>query len=80
MVIGFAEMFLPALTAADIPSIATRFVVAVVSVGQLIFMSEVGILMLKSSLPLNLLDLVVIFLLRTLILLPMAVIAAAIIF
>ena len=80
MIVGFVDLFLPAIAAAEIPSMSTRFVVAVVSVGQLIFMSEVGILMLKSSLPLNLVDLVVIFLLRTLILLPMAVLSAALIF
>lgn len=77
---GFAEVFLPALMIQDVPTMATRFIVAVVSVGQLIFMSEVGILMLKSCLPLNLFDLVVIFLLRTLILLPLAVLSAAVIF
>ncbi|MGJ3232461.1 MAG: YjiH family protein [Oceanicaulis sp.] len=76
MVIGFADMFLPALIAADIASAQTRFIVAVVAVGQLIFMSEVGVLILKSALPLNFLDLVVIFILRTLIILPVAVLGA----
>ncbi|MFW5660989.1 MAG: YjiH family protein [Oceanicaulis sp.] len=77
MVIGFADMFLPALIAADISSAQTRFIVAVVAVGQLIFMSEVGVLILKSALPLNLFDLVAIFVLRTLILLPLATLGAA---
>ena len=80
MVIGFADMFLPALIAADISSEQTRFIVAVIAVGQLIFMSEVGVLILKSALPLNLIDLAVIFILRTLIILPVAVVSAAIIF
>ncbi len=39
-------------------------------------MSEVGILMLRSNLPISLLDLVSIFLLRTVIALPVLVLAA----
>jgi len=77
MVIGFADMFLPALIATDIESEHTRFIVAVVAVGQLIFMAEVGVLILKSALPLNLFDLVAIFVLRTLIILPIATLGAA---
>jgi nucleoside recognition membrane protein YjiH len=76
MVIGFADMFLPALIAADIESAQTRFIIAVVAVGQLIFMAEVGVLILKSALPLNIVDLVVIFILRTLIILPVATLGA----
>ena len=53
-----------------ITSELTLFVVATVSVTQLIFMSEVGGLLLGSKIPVNFLDLVVIFLLRTLISLP----------
>ena len=80
MVIGFADMFLPALIAADIASPETRFIIAVVAVGQLIFMSEVGVLILKSALPLNFIDLVLVFLLRTLIILPIAILGAALVF
>jgi nucleoside recognition membrane protein YjiH len=43
---------------------------------QLIFMSEAGVIMLRSSLPLTLLDLLLIFLLRTVIVLPVLVVAA----
>jgi len=80
MVIGFADMFLPALVAADIASAQTRFIIAVIAVGQLIFMSEVGVLILKSALPLNFADLVMIFILRTLIILPIAVLGAELVF
>ncbi|MEM6747274.1 MAG: YjiH family protein [Pseudomonadota bacterium] len=80
MVIGFADMFLPALLVADIPSEETRFLVSVVAVGQLIFMSEVGILILKSSLPLSVIDLIQIFFLRTLIILPIAKLGALLVF
>lgn len=71
MVVGFTDMFLPAILAeGTITSELTRFVVATISVTQLIFMAEVGGLLLGSKIPVNFLDLVIIFLLRTLIALP----------
>jgi nucleoside recognition membrane protein YjiH len=70
LVVGFADMFLPAVLGKDIESELTRFVIAGVSVSQLIFMSEVGVLIIKSKLPLNFLELLMIFVLRTLITLP----------
>ncbi|MDF1509575.1 YjiH family protein [Robertmurraya sp. DFI.2.37] len=80
MVIGFADMFLPAVIGSGIESELTRFVIAGVSVTQLIYMSELGGLLLGSKLPLNLKDLILIFLLRTIITLPIIVVAAHIIF
>ncbi len=68
--VGFAEMFLPAVLAANIESELTRFVIACLSLTQLIYMSEIGALILKSKIPLKLWELAVIFLLRTAITLP----------
>lgn len=70
MVVGFADMLLPAILSAGIESEMTRFVIATVSVTQLIYMSEIGGLILGTKLPINFKDLVVIFLLRTIISLP----------
>lgn len=70
MVVGFADMFLPSLLAEGIESEMTRFVVATMSVTQLIYMSEVGGLLLGSKIPVNIFNLIVIFLLRTIIALP----------
>lgn len=71
MVVGFTDMFLPAILAeGTITSELTLFVVATISVTQLVFMAEVGGLLLGSKIPVNFLDLVMIFLLRTLIALP----------
>ncbi len=71
MVVGFTDMFLPVILAEGvITSELTLFVVATISVTQLIFMAEVGGLLLGSKIPVNFLDLIVIFLLRTLIALP----------
>ncbi len=73
MLVGFAEMFLPAVIAKDIDSELTRFVVISVSITQLIYMSEVGVLILKTRIPLNFGKLALIFLLRTIISLPVVV-------
>ncbi len=70
LLVGFADMFLPAIVGKGIESELTRFVIAGVSMTQLIYMSEVGVLLIKSKIPLNLPELFVIFILRTLITLP----------
>lgn len=70
VVVGFADMFLPAILGSGIESEMTRFVIGALSVTQLIYMSEVGALLLGSKLPIKIWDLIVIFILRTLITLP----------
>ena len=70
LIAGFLDMFLPALLATGIESEQTRFVVGVMSVTQLIYMSEIGILMIKCEIPLRFWHLAVVFILRTLIGLP----------
>lgn len=80
MVIGFADMFLPAIIGSGIESELTRFVIAAVSVTQLIYMSEVGGLLLGSKLPVSFLDLIIIFLQRTILTLPIIVLMAHMIF
>jgi nucleoside recognition membrane protein YjiH len=80
LVIGFADMFLPTVLASSIESELTRFVVACVSVTQLIYLSEVGGLLLGSKIPVSFKDLAAIFILRTLITLPIIVVIAHLIF
>ncbi len=80
ILIGFADMFIPSVLATDIASEMTRFIIACLSVTQLIYMSEVGGLLLGSKIPVNFKDLVVIFLLRTVITLPIIVGVAHLIF
>ncbi|MDV2684606.1 YjiH family protein [Alkalihalophilus lindianensis] len=80
MVIGFADMFLPAIIGSGIESEMTRFIIACVSVTQLIYMSEIGGLLLASKLPVKFFDLVIIFIERTLITLPVVVLMAHLIF
>jgi nucleoside recognition membrane protein YjiH len=73
---GFLDQYMPAIIAARIDSEVTSFVLAGLSVCQLIFMTEVGVIILRSSLPLSVTDLVLIFLLRTAIILPVLIVGA----
>ncbi|MEM1231012.1 MAG: nucleoside recognition domain-containing protein [Pseudomonadota bacterium] len=76
MTIGFADQFLPALVAAQLDSPFWRFVLAGLAVTQVIFLSEFALLMLRSPLPLGLGTLFVLFLLRTVITLPVLLLFA----
>lgn len=80
MIVGFADMLLPSVLGAGIESEMTRFFIATVSVTQLIYMSEVGGLILGTKLPLKLWDLFVIFLIRTLISIPIIAAIAHLLF
>ncbi|TDL30762.1 YjiH family protein [Jeotgalibacillus sp. S-D1] len=76
ILVGFADMFLPAVLGAGIESELTRFVIAGISLTQLIYMSEIGILILRSNIPVKFGELVLIFILRTIITLPVIVVFA----
>ena len=68
LIVGFTDMFTPSVIAAEsVTSDMSRFIVAVISVTQLIYLSEVGGLILGSKIPVNLLELFVLFLERTII-------------
>jgi len=68
--VGFADMFLPAVLATNIESELTRFVIACLSMTQLVYMSEIGALLLKSKIPIKFWELAAVFLIRTAITLP----------
>ena len=80
IVVGFADMFIPSILAASIESDMTRFIIAAMSVTQLIYMSEVGALLLGSKIPVNIAELFVVFILRTLVTLPVIAGVAHLIF
>lgn len=81
IVVGFADMLLPSVLAANtIGSEMTRFIVACTSVTQLIYMSEVGGVLLGSKIPVSIKQLLIIFLERTLITLPVIVLIANFLF
>lgn len=70
VLIGFADMFLPSLLIEGVKDDLTRFVVGALSVSQLIYLSEVGGVILGSKIPVSLTKLFAIFLMRTVIALP----------
>lgn len=75
LLVGFMEQFTPAVVASGIEDERMRFILAGLSVSQLVYMSEVGVLILRSHLPLNFLALLKIFALRTIILFPIFLVA-----
>ncbi|MGL5635193.1 MAG: YjiH family protein [Sarcina sp.] len=81
ILVGFADMFLPSvIIAQDGIAEITKFVVACVSVTQLIYMSEVGSVLLGSSIPISIKELFIIFVQRTLITLPIIALIAHLLF
>ncbi len=71
MVVGFADMILPAVLGAGIESEQTKFLIAGISVTQVIYMSEIGALILRSKIQTNIGQLAAIFLVRTVIAIPL---------
>lgn len=81
LVVGFADMLLPSVLATNtITSEMTKFIIACTSVTQLIYMSEVGGVLLGSKIPINIKELLIIFIERTLVTLPVIVLIANILF
>ncbi len=80
VVVGFADMFLPSVIAAGFESELTKFVVAATSVTQLIYMSEIGSIIMGSKIPVSLKDLFIIFIERTIVTLPVIALCAHILF
>lgn len=81
MIVGFTDMFTPSIIAAStITAPMTKFIVAVISVTQLIYLSEVGGLILGSKIPVSLPELFILFLERTIISLFIAAPVAHMIF
>lgn len=76
MLIGFADMFLPSILIDGVKSQITLFVVGALSISQLIYLSEVGGVILGSKIPVSVWKLFVIFLFRTIIVLPIIALMA----
>ncbi|MFD1416877.1 YjiH family protein [Oceanobacillus jeddahense] len=79
-IIGFIDMFLPAVLASGIEAEITRFVIGALSLVQIIYLTEMGTLLLISKIPVKLWHLLVIFIERTLISLPIIALIAHIIY
>lgn len=69
--VGFAEMFLPNILIAGVEmEVAAKFFVCVLSMVQIIYMSEVGVVLLICGIPIKMSDMIIIFLERTIIAIP----------
>lgn len=74
--VGFTDMFIPALLITGIESVKTKFIIGVLSLVQIIYLTEVGAIIIKSEIPLNFWKLLIIFLERTIIAIPLIVLMA----
>ena len=81
VLVGFTDMFLPSIMVSrNEISQVTQFIIGTLSITQLIYLTETGAVILKSDIPLKLKDLFVLFIVRTLISLPVITIIAKLIF
>ncbi|MBQ3091998.1 MAG: YjiH family protein [Clostridia bacterium] len=74
--IGFTDMFLPALLITGVASVKTKFIIGVLSLVQIIYLTEVGVIVIKSEVPLGIGKLFILFLERTVLAIPMIVLFA----
>lgn len=77
---GFVDMFIPALLMPAIQSVQTRFIIATLSLIQIIYITEVGAVIIQTKLGVDFKKLFLIFLERTLIALPIIVLVSMLIF
>lgn len=76
MLVGFGDMYIPPLMLAGEPVLKTRFILGAVSLIQIIYMTEVGAIILKSRIPTNVGQLFIIFIERTILALPIVTLLA----
>lgn len=79
-IFGFMDQYIPTIIAADLESAPMRFVLAGLSLCQLIYMTETGLVMIRVGLPVTVFQLFQIFVARTLIVTPVLSLAAMILF
>lgn len=73
-VAGFADMYLPALFISGAESEAARFFIGVLAFTQLVFMSETGMVLVKTKIGLNFWDVIKVFLFRTVLSIPILIV------
>lgn len=81
VLVGFTDMFLPSIMVSgnDISEI-TKFIIGTLSITQLIYLTETGAVILKSDIPLKFKDLFILFIVRTVISLPIITVVSKLIF
>lgn len=76
VLVGFIDMYIPSLLIAGVQSVETRFIIVTLSLIQIVYITIVGAAVLQSRVGLKARDLLIIFLERTAISLPVIVFAA----
>lgn len=74
--VGFIDMFIPSLLVAGLESIQTRFIIATLSLIQIIYITEVGAVIIQTGIGVDFKKLAIIFLERTVLSLPIIVFVA----
>ena len=77
---GFADNYLPIILGKSMVSEQLKFIVGTMSIVQIIFMSEIGALLLSTKIVTKFFDIILIFIERTFIALPIIVLISKIIF
>ena len=72
-IIGFIDMFLPSILLAGVGSLKTRFVLGALSLVQIIYITEIGSILISSKVPVRLKDLCYIFMEKTVLALPIII-------
>ena len=67
---GFADVMIPSLLCGGITSDLTKFIICVLSLIQIIYMSEVGPVLLMSDIPVKFRHLVILFIEKTILAIP----------
>ncbi|MFT5875175.1 MAG: nucleoside recognition membrane protein YjiH [Clostridium sp.] len=78
--VGFIDMFIPALMLAPITVVKTKFILGALSLVQIIYVTEVGAVIVQSEVPVDFKNLAIIFLERTVIALPLITLFSMVIF
>ena len=76
ILVGFVDQFIPVIVGSSMTATLTKFVLGTISIIQIVYISDIGTLILTSRVPLNLGHLFVIFLERVLISIPVVVLCA----
>ncbi len=80
IIFGYLDQFIPAIIAGDITSQPVKFLLAGLSLCQLVFMTETGLVILRSGLPVTVFQLTQVFILRTIIVVPVLTIGAMLVY
>lgn len=78
--VGFVDMFIPTLLITNIASVETRFIIATLSLIQIIYITEVGSVIIQTNIGVDIKRLFIIFLERTILSLPIIILVAKLIF